>query len=372
MKNLLLILMLCLFGACQENEQTTDAKPGAKPKIEPMEFLLGSYTNQGSEGIYRFIINAEGQLQKLGLVVKSIQPSFLAYSKDRKFVVAVNEVNDQDGKGTVESFKVEGDQLLAINKQSSGGAHPCHVNINEDGFVLTSNYSGGNIGMHRLAQDGKLSELLDIEDHNGTDKGEAHAHSAWFYGDNNDVVSVDLGTDELWFARIDAKKDLLQPRNPATLFIKEGAGPRHLTFHPNGRWAYVINELNSTISLISVIDQWEQLAAYSTLPEGFSDESFCADIHISQDGKFLYGSNRGHNSIVIYAVNETDGTLSLIGHESVRGDWPRNFALTPDDNFLIVANQRSNNLVAFKRDTASGLLSFTGEIGASEPTCILF
>jgi 6-phosphogluconolactonase len=351
--------------------------PDTEPTIKATNFLLGTYTNENSKGIYRYALQTDGSLDSVGLVVESIQPSFLAYTKDRDYVLAVNEVNDQDGKGTVESFAVKGDSLTQINKQSSGGAHPCHINVDARGYVLTSNYSGGNIGMHQLATDGQLSELLFVEEHNKEKDAKAHAHSAWFYGDEDAVVSVDLGTNELWFSEIDKATNTLKAQDPARLFIKEGAGPRHLTFHPNGQWAYVINELNSTVSLISVADpennrEWEQIAAYSTLPEGYSEDSFCADIHISQDGKFVYASNRGHNSLAIFGVNPNDGTLALLGHESIRGDWPRNFALSPDDAFVIVANQRSNNLVAFKRDTETGLLTFTSEINAPTPTCILF
>lgn len=366
-----LCLLIFLALSCSQNKAPKEMQD-TTPVSKNTSFLLGTYTSEGSEGIYRYSISEEGILKKENLAAKSIQPSFLTYTADRKFVVAVNEVNDLDGNGSIESFKVDGDQLIAINKQSSGGAHPCHININNDGFVLTSNYSGGNIGMHQIAADGKLSDLLFVEDHKGPEHKEAHAHSAWFYGADDKVVSVDLGTNELWFSSINKTTKQLDQQTPATLFIKEGAGPRHLTFHPNGKWAYVINELNSTVSLISTADQWEQIAAYSTLPEDFEGDSFCADIHISKDGRFVYASNRGHNSIAIFAVNEADGSLQPLAHESVRGDWPRNFALSPDDNFVIVANQRSNNLVAYKRNAETGLMTFTHELPAPTPTCILF
>ena len=237
---------------------------------------------------------------------------------------------------------------------------------------------GGNVGLLKLNDTGNLSELLDIQTHSGkgsTDRQEApHAHSAWFDKGSNQVIAVDLGTNELWFSTLDEEQQQLIPSNPNTLKMEPGAGPRHLSYHPNGKWIYVLNELNATITIVEKQSDSTYLKgpSISILPEGFNEANTSADIHTTSDGKFVYASNRGHNSIAICKVNEKDGTLSLVGHESTKGDGPRNFSLSPNENFLLVANQNTDNIVAFKRDSDTGLLSFVSQVEAPTPVCILF
>ena len=340
------------------------------------EFFLGTYTDGESEGIYKYALKRNGSLEVLGLVAKAENPSFLAMDAPRKLLVAVNEI-DQEGTGTVESYRIEGDRLVLINRSPSGGAHPCFVAVNAAGFVLAANYSGGNVGLLRLDDAGKLSPVLDLQQHQGkghTERQEGpHAHSAWFVPASDEVISVDLGTNQLWFSTLDAAQQKLRPAQPQTLTLPKGAGPRHLTFHPNGKWIYVINELDATVSQLERSENgtFVPVSRISTLPTDFKGANLCADIHISSDGRFVYASNRGHNSIVSYAVQE-DGSLRLLDHQSTMGDWPRNFSLSPDERFLLVANQRSNNLVSFKRDPKTGKLEFVGEIAAPSPVCILF
>ena len=185
---------------------------------------------------------------------------------------------------------------------------------------------------------------------------------------------MDLGTNDLWFSKLEISSNKIVPQSPNKLAMPSGSGPRHLTFHPKNPWIYVLNELSSSISMVKqeATDQYEIINTQSTLPEGFEGENLCADIHISRDGNFLYASNRGHNSIVIYEINKSDGSLVLIGHEDVHGDWPRNFTLSPNGDFLLVANERSNNIVSFKRDHQTGKLTFIAEIEAPSPVCLLF
>jgi 6-phosphogluconolactonase len=186
---------------------------------------------------------------------------------------------------------------------------------------------------------------------------------------------VDLGTNQLWFSRIDPTENKFVPEQPNTFSLEPGAGPRHLAFHPGNPWIYVINELSSSVSLVMQnpgTQAYEILQNLSTLPEGFLGENTCADIHISPDGNFLYASNRGDDSIAIFAVDGQSGTLRALGHESVRGKTPRNFSLSPDGQFLLVANQNTNNLVSFQRDKQTGLLTYVDEITAPTPVCILF
>ncbi len=339
-------------------------------------FFVGTYTDSTSQGIYKFSLQKDGTLKRIGLAAKCIDPSFLAYSADRKFLVAVNEIN-KNGAGTVESYQIQDDSLQFISRSSSGGAHPCFVAVNKAGFVLTANYTGGNVGLLRLNTNGKLSDLLYLEQHTGkgtTDRQkEPHAHSAWFEPTGNGVVAVDLGTNELWLSQLDTLKQKLTASKPNKLKMSDGDGPRHLAFHPKGGWMYVINELNCTVTLMRKTKSgYLKSFTFSTLPQNFTLPNTCADIHISADGKFLYASNRGHNSIVIFSVDPDNGTLRLLANESTLGKGPRNFALSPDENYLLVANQLTRNIVSFKRDKTTGLLKFVGQIDAPTPVCILF
>ena len=360
MKNFLLIAMMfvAVLTSCKQPVKQTSEQGNV--------FYLGTYTEGESEGIYKYSLDDDGNIHPLGLKAKADNPSFIAFSKDRKVLIAVNEVN-RDSTGTVKSFKVDGDTLTILSTASSGGAHPCHVSVSDDGQVVVANYTGGNIGWLSVTGSGLLSNLLSVTQHEGsgpTDRQlDPHAHSAWFVG--NDVISCDLGTDELWI--YDQLFNLKQK-----VEMTPGSGPRHLCVHPNGKWIYVVNELNNTATrVVKAENKWQVAESISTLPDDFDGFSFCADIHISNDGKFVYASNRGHNSIAIFSVDEK-GVLSLIANESVRGDHPRNFALSPDNKFLLVANKDTENIVVFKRSDATGLLSYVSEIKALSPVCILF
>ena len=365
------VSLLLLFG-CSNHKN--ELRPNEKKKT----FYVGTYTDGNSQGIYKYILHDDGTLDKVGLMVKTENPSFIAKSADGNFIIAVNEISNKDNVGMVSSFSIEGDSLALIDQSSSGGAHPCFVTINPDGYILAANYTGGNVGLLRLEETGKLSNLLDIQQHTGssiTNRQQGpHAHSAWFSPGNNAVISVDLGTDELWFSTLDTLHQKLIPSKIKTLHMTPGAGPRHLAFHPDKKWIYVLNELDGTITLVKQNKDgiFEKKSSISSLPDGFKEPNNNADIHISADGKFIYASNRGHNSIAILEVDKNNGVLKLIGHESTHGDGPRNFALSPDNNYLIVANQHSNNLVSFKIDRNTGKLTFVGAVEAPTPVCILF
>lgn len=384
--------MMFSLGSCKEKDKNDASKDSKKDSenimskedskttsenSEDLIFYVGTYTNGDSKGIYSYSLGPDGKLQKLKLAAQSENPSYLAFSTDRKFLLAVGEIKNDSGDGTVSSFRVEGDSLSLINQSSSGGAHPCFVAVNDSDYVLTANYSGGNIGLLKLNQSGELSDVLDTQQHTG--KGShprqdaPHAHSAWFYPSSSEVVAVDLGTNQLWFSSIDTNSNTLEPKTPKTLDLNPDDGPRHLTFHPNGKWIYVLNELSNTVALVRYDEKngFEKGEHFSMLPKNFSGENTGADIHISTDGKFLYASNRGHNSIVIYGVGD-NGDLQVLGHESVKGEGPRNFTLSPDGSYLLVANQHSNNIISFKRDHTTGLLSFVDEIQAPSPVCLLF
>ena len=341
-------------------------------KKQGTEFYVGTYTNKNSEGIYKYSLLDNGKIVLIGLAAKSENPSFITKSADNRYLIAVNE----NKEGTVESFKINDDSLEFINKSSSGGEHPCFVTANSEGYILVANYSSGTIGLLQVMNNGKLSPLLDEQQHfgEGTHQRQKspHAHSVRFNPAERGIISVDLGTNELIFSSIDSKLNKFTPSTKNTLKMESGAGPRHLSFHPNREWIYVVNELNSTVSLIKKDESGFTLkSSYTTLPENYTEENTCADIHISSDGRFLYASNRGHNSIAIFSI-ESDGELLMLGQELTRGDGPRNFALSPDNNFLLVANQNSDNIVSFKRDTETGKLEYVSDVKAHTPVCILF
>jgi len=364
------ILIVTLITSCQ-----TKKKEILQKTKDTHTFFVGTYTDSISKGIYSYSLDKNGFIHRLGLAAVSDNPSFLTKSTDGKFLLAVNEINNKDSVGIVESYLIQGDSLLLINKSSTGGAHPCFVSVNKAGYVLTANYTGGNIGLLKLNKKGKLSHLLDVQQHFGKDtleqKDRPHAHFSRFTSENA-IISVDLGTNELWLSKLDTVNKKLRPSNPNTLKMDLGDGSRHLTIHPNKKWIYIINEFSNTVTLVNKNQKLEKIASFSTLPNNYSETSYGADIHISSDGKFLYASNRGHNSLAIFEISPENGYLNLIENQSVHGNWPRNFTLSPDENYIVVANQHSNTITSFKRDKVTGLLQFVDEVEAPSPTCILF
>ncbi len=344
-----------------------------KEPSKSYSFYLGTYTEGNSKGIYKGRLNTEGTLDSLQLVAVSDNPSFLSFAHDNKVLLAVNEIN-VNGAGTLYSYFINEGQLKLVDTIQTGGAHPCHLKVSTKGDVLIANYTGGNIGMARVSKDGRLSGLLDVVQHKGHGQTERqtkpHAHSVWLTKDEQNAIAIDLGLDRLFFYSIKDHQLVVKD----SVIMEAGAGPRHLAFHPNQAILYVLNELNSTVTVLSKLNKesWKVIHSISALPKDFDGKSYCADIHISPDGRFLYASNRGHNSLVIYRISDLGEELTPIHYEPVRGDWPRNFALTPDGEFLIVANQHSNNLVAFKRNKQTGLLTFLNEMKADMPVCVLF
>jgi 6-phosphogluconolactonase len=339
-------------------------------------FFVGTYTNGESKGIYQYEIDKNGFLKNNGLKAILENPSFLAKTIDGRNLLAVNEVAKNE-TGFVTSFAIENDSLIFKSQSKSGGAHPCFLSVNDKNQVIVANYSGGNIGFLQLNSDGELSNLLDVQQHFGkgiTSRQEVpHAHSTWFHPANNEIISVDLGTNQLWFSTIDDRSKKFVFSVQKTLQMEKAAGPRHLVFHPNKKWIYVLNELNNTISLVQKIPSlYKIISTVSMIPKDYTTYTIGADIHVSSDGEFLYASNRGHNSIAIFKVDNIEGNLELVGFESVKGANPRNFSLTPDNKFLVVANQDSNNIVSFRRDLKIGKLTFVSEIKAPNPVCLLF
>ena len=370
MKHIFTALITILLMGCNSNHQ--------KSSITKDEnyFFVGTYTDGNSEGIYKYKLSNSGKLDSVGLFAKTDNPSFLVLSSDKKYLLACNEINSVEGNGTVESYRITADSLELLSRRNSGGAHPCFINVDKSGNVLAANYTGGNIAFLKLGNDGILSDVLDVEQHYGaaisSRQDKPHAHSAWFIPNTNKVVSVDLGTNELWFSEIDDLQSKLISSKQQKLGMEDGAGPRHLAIHPKG-WIYVANELSNTVTLVvkNNNDFYELKSSVSTIPNDFEGESFCGDIHLSADSKFLYVSNRGHNSIAVFGVNQEDGSLTVISYHDVKGSWPRNFTISNDGKYLLVANQKTNNIVSFEINKENGKLAFVDEITAPTPVCLV-
>ena len=343
-----------------------------KKETPMLKLYVGTYTDGSSEGIYSLQFNPEtGQLDSLELKAKLPNPSFLALTEKKDYLYAVQETADFDSLGGgVTAFSIKDGLFKEINSKGSGGAHPCHVALSKDGQLAISNYTGGNVAVFDIDGAGGLGDR-QLLDHNTDDTTKvAHAHKAHFNAEG--LFVSDLGLDEVkryskqTYGWIPAKQPILE--------LPKGAGPRHFTFNADKSFLYVINELNSTVTVFKRDDEgsYGAIQTVSTLASDFKGESFCADIHLSADGRFLYGSNRGENTLVIFSVDAASGEISAIGRESVRGDWPRNFTLSPDGNHILVANQRSDNITVFKRDAKSGNLEYTGQFEVGAPVCLLF
>ncbi len=332
-------------------------------------FYVGTYTQGQSEGIYQCAIKPGGKLTTPLLVARTDNPSFLTFTPDGKYLLAVNEKDT----GMVSSFAVFSDTLWAVSRQFSGGRYPCHVSVNEKRYVLVSNYGSGTVGLLKVGQQGKLPRLLFTVQHKVPGLT-AHAHESKFLGHSRVVISVDLGTNRLWFSKLDSVVPALVPYGQKNLLLPAGSGPRHFVYSRKTDKIYVVNELGNTVSIVmrNKSGRWVLGKTVSTLPPDFKGKSYCAEIELSNDGRFLYVSNRGLNSIAIFRVSAGGEELMLMDNVPVHGDYPRFFTLTPDERYLVVANQKSDNLVVFKRNRKTGGLQYLSETKISTPVCVLF
>ncbi|MBO0320849.1 lactonase family protein [Muricauda sp. CAU 1633] len=362
MKKTVVLSLIILTMAC-----------GEKPEQKEMYTLfVGTYTNGASEGIYSLQFNPEtGNLDSLKLAAELPNPSFVTISKDKQHLYAVQENSDFDSRGGgVSAFKLKDGGLELQNSMGTGGPGPCHVSLSEDGRLAVSNYVGGNVALFKLKDDGSFGDAPQIIDHKVLDTTKTpHAHMAQFTKEG--LFVADLGLDAV--KRYQLEDGEFVPGDQPSLSFANGAGPRHFTFGQNGK-LYVINELNATISVFEkdADGAYQEIQVVETLDPTYEGRNACADIHLSADGKFLYGSNRGENTIVIFAVDGSSGKLDLVGRQSVHGNWPRNFALDPTENFLLVANKISSNIVVFKRDVEAGTLTYLSEIEVPNPICLEF
>jgi len=357
------------------------------PRSGELLVYVGTYTKGKSEGIYLYRLNlSSGELKHVATTSGVVNPSFLAMAPSRRYLYAVNEVEDFAGRksGALSAFAVDQrtGELKLLNQQPSLGGAPCYVVVDQTSrFVLVANYVGGNVAVLPVRSDGSLDKASDVKQDLGSSMNSErqegpHAHCIVLDPTNRFAYACDLGTDKIMIFRFDARRGKLIRNGRPWVQVKPGAGPRHLTFHPGGKYAYVINELHATVTAFAhdqVHGNLKALQTTPTLPKGFSGANTSADIHVSPDGRFLYCSNRGHDSIAAFKIDPQNGKLTFIAHESTGGKTPRNFAIDPTGAFLLAANQNSDNIVTFRLDKKTGRLSATGHVvEVPSPVCLKF
>jgi 6-phosphogluconolactonase len=348
--------------------------------------FAGTYTDKGaSRGIYGFRWDADGgTLTPLGLAAATVNPSFLALSPDRRHLHAVNEVDAYHGQksGSISSFAIAGDKLRPINVVASMGGGPANVAVDYTGkAVFVANYGGGSAASFRVLPSGGLSKAVSTFQYTGQGadpkrQAEPHAHCTTVSPDNRYVLVNDLGLDRISVYHLDPLTARLTPNTPPSYQALPGSGPRSLAFHPSGRWAYSLNEIASTLDVLT----WDaekgtlsRIQNISTLPEGFTGSNTAATVAVDSAGRFVYASNRGDNSVAVFSINDRQGTVKPVQHVDCGGKSPRHFALDPGNQWLLVANQDSSNIVVFARNPRTGFLTPSGnQYPLSLPVCLVF
>ncbi len=368
MKTIVSFLMLLLLLGAAASPATGTGKSYI--------LYIGTYTKAESKGIYGYRFDAaSGKATPLGLAAETVNPSFLTVDSSGKFLYAVNEISDYKGaaSGAVTAFAIDrgNGKLSRLNEVLSRGADPCYIAFDKTGkYLLVANYTGGNIAVFPVQRDGWVGEASAFVQHSGSSVNKQrqegpHAHWIETTGDNRFAIVADLGLDKLLLYRFDQARGGLTPNDPAFAPVEAGAGPRHVVFAPNQKFAYSVNELASTVTAFTFDAAHGVLRSFqtiSTLAKGFSGENDTAEIHLHPNGKFLFASNRGHDSIAVFSIDKTSGRLTPAGDFSTQGKTPRNFEIDPTGARLFVANQDSGNIVVFRIDPRTGALGATGQI----------
>jgi 6-phosphogluconolactonase len=372
-----LALVVTVFLSC-----ALSTKPiQAQNMSEVYNLIVGTYTSGISNGIYVYSFNTEtGDFNYKSEIGGIKNPSFLAVTQDRRNVYAVSETGEGKGSVSAFSFDPQSGNLDYINQAPSGGDGPCYVAV-DDGkqFVFVGNYGGGSLSAIPINSNGSLSQDIQVIQHQGSsihkNQNKPHVHATVLSPDNKYLFVPDLGTDKINIYKVDASRsEPLIPAIQGFAKVEQGGGPRHFAFHPNEKYAYAILELNGKITAFKYNDgRLEPIQTVVAIEDGFSGNPSAADIHLSPDGRFLYGSLRADiNEIVIYSV-DSNGRLRYVGRQSTLGEHPRNFAIDPTGNYLLVGNGRSDEVVIFKRDQDTGLLAPTGKkISVGSPVCLKF
>ena len=344
---------------------------------------FGSYSTPDKESVHLFQLNLQdGSLKKLNAVDGLTNPSFLKIHPNGKYLYTVNEVSTFDGKksGGVTAFAldVNGGKLNKINQQPSGDTGPCHLTVDATGkYVLVAHYGGGSTSVLPIKIDGSVGAVVSQIKHKGSSvhsrQKAPHAHAVHVGPNNKFAFAPDLGIDKVLVFSFDEKTGAIAETKFDGAKLEPGSGPRHFGFHPDGKFAYVINEIKQTVTAFrynAKRGRLRTLQTLSTVPHPVDGNS-TAEVLVHPTGQFLYGSNRGHNSIAMFRINEKNGKLTALGHESTRGSTPRNFGIDPTGQFLLAANQQSDNVAVFRINQDTGKLKFTGnEIKLSKPVCV--
>ncbi len=351
---------------------------GMKKSIDQY-LLVGTYTSGKSEGIYVYKFNTATGEFKLVSTAKADNPSFLAVSPNEKYLYAVNENGGDKGSIAAYAFDKKNGRLTFLNKEPSGGDHPCYVNIDSKGkWVVAGNYTGGSLAVLPVSSNGSLLPPAEVIKHVGSSvnkqrQDKPHVHSTVFSPDYHYLFVPDLGLDKVMIYSFDNKTGKLKSAEQPFAATDPGSGPRHFTFHPSGKFAYLMEEMSGNVGVFtySKPGQLKNIQTISAIPSDYKGSIGSADIHVSPDGKFLYASNRGEsNTIAIFSVAK-DGKLQLVGHQSTLGKGPRNFNIDPSGNFLLVANQSGDNIVIFKVNKQTGMLTpLEKQIEIPNPVCI--
>lgn len=352
---------------------------------EKIRFGTGQIFEGKGEGIHIYKMDpATGSWRPYRTAKGIMNPSYLAFHPNRRFLYAVNELKGYEGAatGSLSSFAIDpqSGELYFINKVPTHGTDPCHVTVDQTGrHALVANFASGSVSVLPIREDGSLTDASGVIQHDGSSadpvrQSGPHAHSVTLDASNRFAYIPDLGLDKLMIYSFDSNRGKLKPHAQPWFETKPGAGPRHFMFHPNNNFAYLINELDSTIVSLGYDRETgtvEEIQTVPALPESFGGQSTCADIHVDPSGRFLFGSNRGHDSIVIYTIDGRTGKLTYVGHESTQGRAPRNFVIDPTGKFLFAANQDTDNVVHFSIDQQSGRLTPSGQItSAPTPVCL--
>lgn len=353
------------------------------------EFLLyiGSYNQSRRRGIHAFRFDAAtGRLSALGLAAEAVNPTFVTVAPGSRFLYATKEVARHAGKrsGAVRAYSIDRKtgKLRFLNEVASGGTVPCYVALDKTGrYAMVANYGSGSVEVIEVRKDGRLGKVTAFAQYAGTsvnpERQEGpHAHSINVSPDNRYAFAADLGLDKVFVYRFDPKSGALVPNRPAYAPVNPGSGPRHIAFAPNGRFVYVIGEMKSNITTFAydaARGTLRKLQTISTLPKGYKGQSDCAEVAVSGSGKFVYASNRGHDSIAVFAADAKKGTVTAVECVPSGGKVPRHFAIDPTGAFLLVANQESNLVTVFAIDGKTGRLVATGETAeVSSPACVRF
>ncbi|WP_425388071.1 lactonase family protein [Ectobacillus panaciterrae] len=339
---------------------------------------VGTYTKGDSKGIYTFTLDTEtAKIMNVKAVANLDNPTYLTISQDNRYLYSVIKEGESGGVA-VYSINGQTGELEPLNTQVLEGASPCHVSIDsENRTVVTANYHKGTIESYAVKEDGTVSPASSIIEHNGSGPNKErqekpHAHYAGFTPDEKYVAAVDLGIDQL--ITYEVNNGTLQEVN--SLSVKPGSGPRHLVFHPNGKFAYMMTELSSEVIVLTYNAEdgsFTELQYISSIPEEFNGNNQGSAIHISSDGRFVYAANRGHDSIAVFSVNQDSGELTFVEHTATEGSWPRDFVLDPTEKFLVASNQNSSNLVLFLRNASTGKLTLLqSDVPVPDPVCVKF